>query len=504
MDEDTFHAAAKDSASWLEKTYGLAKDAGSAFVGAFGLPSTMDEVRQANAALPQQLSHPIQTAEDIASATGKGIVGMLPASNPALLTKAKTAWQSADHITAARHLINYLTPLVGSASDTAGDQAQAGKYGTAAGSTAATVLPMLLGKLFGGAPETPVEPTAPKQTVTQPETVAPKSVAEPMSPVDRAAASYIAKNRFEVPEIEVVDARNPVDDAGTVNLGGKSQQVRGAQQAAEVDTAADNLEAQKILNRRAAEEAIARDPVNQLAAVKAKLNVKTGKTAGVPETASKTPVTDADIARLKTRANTKGTYSAEPSANGLYTKHTVNLTTSGKPSGSVVAIEDPSEPNILRIESADSTTGNHTGRDFGYTKLLDQAQKMANERGEPVTVNGGSVQSPQAKATWRALERQHGYDVKWNQEAGQEGTTPSVTFKPKSATAVKPAPVVKPQLAAGFVGRALESQGVQPNWTSAITGEQPEGLIDRYHRVVDRSAAKPIDLTSDWESAAKH
>ena len=114
------------------------------FVGAvsesFGLPSSMAEVRAANAQLPQQLSHPIDTMKQVA----KSIMASTP-SDPALLDKARQSWNAGNHVDAARHFMNFMTPFVGAGADRAGDELQQGEYGRALGHVSAAILPLLMG-----------------------------------------------------------------------------------------------------------------------------------------------------------------------------------------------------------------------------------------------------------------------------------------------------------------------------------------------------------------------
>lgn len=65
--------------------------------------------------------HPIDTVKQIGAAQG------------ALFDKAKDAYGKGDYITAARHFVDYLLPLVGPGLDKAADQMQAGKYAAGAG-----------------------------------------------------------------------------------------------------------------------------------------------------------------------------------------------------------------------------------------------------------------------------------------------------------------------------------------------------------------------------------
>lgn len=491
------------------------KGAGSSFLGAFGLPSTGAELTAANAQLGSQLSHPLDSAEKIASATGSALKGMVT-SDPAMLNKARAAWQSGDHVEAARHFLNYLTPLVGRASDQAGDEVQSGEYGKALGHTAAAVLPMLFGKL-GGSPETAAgtaeatpEIGAMHQTVDpemwgdittdhlDPKVVkaakpAPaggfwRGIDEEHPPVEKmsdsaaAAAAYLRKIGADRDPASQVEVQGMADsDPHEINIGGRTSStrtlpVRGVDNQVQIQA-----EAQKLLDQIQAEHMKAADPVEQLQAIRQRLGL-TGKPSGEAVGASKTPVTAADVARLKTRGEIKTEFSSEPSENGLYTNHTVRLMDKGKSQGFITALEDSSEPNVLRIANADVTpVGTNIGRDFGYPRLFQEAQKIADKSGKESSVVGGSVQSESAKATWQALKKQ-GFPVEFSDE-GQ----PSVTFTPKKPAAPK----------------------VPANWAEALKTKAapkapaPSTRIGRTMNTATQIPLHPesqdIDLTDEWK-----
>jgi hypothetical protein len=453
----------------------------------------MDEVRHANAALPSQIAHPIDTAKDIASATGKGIVGMLPASAPALLHKASQAWQAGDHVTAIRHALNYITPLVGQASDQAGDEVESGDYGKAVGHTLAAIAPLLFGKL-GGAPE--AEPTAeptPTKTPVQSE-VAAKPVAKvataPMSDASRAAAAYMRANRMEAPAVEVIDSRNPVEDTGTVNIGGKTQQVRGGTPKGVADVEGENAAAKKITDQIEQEKIKANDPVEILAGIRKRAGITSKPSPTAVGESSLKDVTPEVVSRARVRATSNYTY--KKIEGDLLNQHKITVTDpSGKQIGVVGATEEVDRPNQWTVRVSDAAPkGTEIGLE-AYSKLMRQAEQQATKSGKPVTVQGDVSISDSAQRTWQKLGKE--YPVTY------ENGRPSITLQPKSKPTAPTAPAAA-QPAAGFVGRALESQGVQPNWTSAITGEQPEGIISRYNKIVDTHQNKPIDIPdSEWQ-----
>ena len=67
------------------------------------------------------LLHPLDTAKAISAAQG------------ALYDKARESYAKGDYVTAARHLVDYLLPIVGPTLDTAADRMQAGQYAAGAG-----------------------------------------------------------------------------------------------------------------------------------------------------------------------------------------------------------------------------------------------------------------------------------------------------------------------------------------------------------------------------------
>ena len=220
----------------------------------------MDEVYQSNAQLGQQLSHPIDTAEKVASATGSALKGMVT-SDPELLNKARSAWQGGQHIDAARHLVTFLTPAVGSVADKSGDELQIGQYGKAFGHVAAAVLPLLFGR--ASTAEAAAEESAAKSAhvESEPVTPAPQSIVAKVAPAteaERAANAYLRRHRLTAPAVEVVGA-NP--DAAQMDYarGRTIGEGTAVPDDAEVqDAARQQLNA---LDKIRAEEA---DPVRQL------------------------------------------------------------------------------------------------------------------------------------------------------------------------------------------------------------------------------------------------
>lgn len=185
-------------------------DAIGAFTESFGLPGSAAEVDAANKMLPEQLAHPLDTAKGIAKSTAE-LPGQMLKGQGALLKKAQDAWKSGALSSAASHFINYLVPLIGQASDQAGDEVKSGEYGKAVGHTAGVILPMLFGKPGAGtssaAAESAEEAATAKPSTKVTPTANVKAVA-PMTEAERAAIAYL--NKLGNPEVEVEEATSPV------------------------------------------------------------------------------------------------------------------------------------------------------------------------------------------------------------------------------------------------------------------------------------------------------
>lgn len=86
--------------------------------------------RAAVSSLSQAVQHPIDTLQNIGAAQG------------GLFEKAKASYAAGDHLTAARHFVDYLLPLIGPVMDKAADSAQAGHYAASAGDAVGVGLSM--------------------------------------------------------------------------------------------------------------------------------------------------------------------------------------------------------------------------------------------------------------------------------------------------------------------------------------------------------------------------
>ena len=505
MDDESFHAAARRSLDFL-------KSASQSFIGAFGLPSNSEDVAAANKQIGQQLAHPIQTAEDIAAATGKGIVGMLPATNNAILKKSQAAYQSGDHVTAARHLVDYLLPLVGGAADTAGDQAQAGRYGSSAGTVAGTVLPMLLGKLFGApAPEAesaPVEaePTAvPEQTPVQSEPVAkPVAVkAAPMSPeqataaaylrrtraqapavevptnvpkvaplseLDRTAQGFLTRNKLEAPQVEVLGAK-PTEVA--TKVAGETTRVKQPVAGVVSDAEAQSLATQE-LNRITKQKIEAARPENALAAVKQRLGLSQKEQPAGMQGEAVTALKSKLAAKAKADAATLESHvTGDPD---ILSKHTVVASdVDGKLIGSLRMTEEPNT-GIVRVDNASSDLPKGSG--LGV-KMYKRAISEAQARGVKTFTSDGVV-SNDAASVYRKL-RDMGYPV--TESEGKGGSTFSIDLSklPKSGKV--------------DIKAAMD---YQPPKIATPTAGQPEPFMKSVYDLV--SKPKSIDLTDEMNA----
>src|SRR5688500_2667245 len=97
----------------------------------------------------QAVAHPVDTIKAVGAAQG------------ALFDKAQAAADSGDYVTATRHFINYLLPLVGPGLDESADMAQRGEVFGAAGK-AAGIGTMNLGPLGISRAQSIKVPLAPK------------------------------------------------------------------------------------------------------------------------------------------------------------------------------------------------------------------------------------------------------------------------------------------------------------------------------------------------------
>ncbi len=89
--------------------------------GVLGFVSHVGQQLNPLPAIGQAVMHPIDTVKNIGAAQG------------ALFDKAKQSYDKGDYVTAARHFVDYLLPLVGPALDKSADEMQAGQYAAGAG-----------------------------------------------------------------------------------------------------------------------------------------------------------------------------------------------------------------------------------------------------------------------------------------------------------------------------------------------------------------------------------
>jgi hypothetical protein len=120
----------------------------------------------------QTVMHPIETGKTVLGAQG------------ALLDKARASADQGDYVTATRHFMNYLLPLVGPGIDAAGDLMQEGR--TAEGLGASTGLGVMLS---AGGVKAPTKPVAPLRNQNPAVAAAVKQGQAAGVPIDLATAS---------------------------------------------------------------------------------------------------------------------------------------------------------------------------------------------------------------------------------------------------------------------------------------------------------------------------
>lgn len=417
------------------------KGAGSSFLGAFGLPASVDEAKRATAMLPSQIEHPLDTASKIASATGSAIKGM--GANSQLIEKARQSWQAGDHGAAVRHMLGYLTPLVGSAGDKAGEELESGEYGRAMGTTLAAIAPLLFGKL-GGSPETAAgtaeatpEIGAMHQTV-DPEmwgdvttnagaNQGPKAAAraakptdwedvtapvkqQPMSESGRQAAAYIRKERLDAGENPHVELLGGVADEPAVNIGGRTVSTGKVAPRAAIDQL-DIDDSTRAFIAKLEKQNLPKSEVDILADIKKRLGISKPSPEAIGQSsADELAKNPASAEAVKARALSQ--YSYAPEEGELSTNHRVSITDAkGKPAGEVTAVSSHDSPNDWQMDKVEATQKQGTGSG-AFRELFRAAQKQADSTGEAVTVHSGGVQTPEAANLWESTLKKQGYDVK--------------------------------------------------------------------------------------------
>jgi hypothetical protein len=292
-----------------------------ALAESFGLPGTMQQVREANKNLPIQLAHPLDTMKQVARQTA---ASLLQPSDPTLIDKAKKAWDSGNRVDAARHFANFLIPFVGAGSDKAGDELQRGDYGKAVGHTAAAVLPFLFGnsetapvtseadianaaaRQFRPSPKsaTTARPSVITEAATEPITAEPK--AEPQdvlaSDVDRAAADHVQRTEAKAATGPAQGAQDPFSN---LHFDQDSQQQARTELGADAAPQAVVQRAQEIKQKLMSQPSGSQSPVR----AKTKTPKVPAMPADIPENAPDVPTFYSKAARTvdeKVPANASG------------------------------------------------------------------------------------------------------------------------------------------------------------------------------------------------------
>jgi hypothetical protein len=244
------------------------------------------------------------------------------------------------------------------------------------------------------------------------------------SDLDATANNYLdSLGNPKIPRIEDVRGES---DAGGLNIGGRTS--GAAAQRNFIPTIEANKAAEDFLGKAYADKnsrvlpeigkptALSSDELNKTASN----FIDTIPGANDLKLTKGTPPSEAELARLKTRAGATLEYAEQPGE--LINRHKVNIYgPKGDLQGEITATSEPGE-NVWTIRSSRSELGNQTGRD-AYQRLFEEARKQAQKTGKPITVRSDVSVSDSAYATWQGLERTRGYAIKM-------GKRPEVTFTP--------------------------------------------------------------------------
>lgn len=121
------------------------------------------------------VAHPIDTVKHLGAAQG------------ALFDKAKTSYDQGDYLTAARHFVDYLLPLIGPPLDAAADRTQRGDIAAGTGDAVGLGLAMFGPKALSNLAETRY-PLANRQTPGAPDNAS--AAGTPANPVDANAVQF--------------------------------------------------------------------------------------------------------------------------------------------------------------------------------------------------------------------------------------------------------------------------------------------------------------------------
>jgi hypothetical protein len=343
----------------------------------------------------------------------------------------------------------------------------------ALGGSAAAVVGGRVASDIPGAFKNALTPAAPAAVEPAPGPVAAKVA--PATETELTANAYMRRqglDRVPAPQVEVVGAS---PDAV------KMDHARGktiSSDAAVSDEEANQL-AQQHLNHIDKLRAQGNDPVQHLADIKARLELKAGNQPSPTAVGASSvkDVTPEALAAVRARALSNYTYA--PEEGELQTTHRVAISDAkGKPAGEVTAVAPKYAPNDWQIDRVEAIQKQGTGS-AAYRRLFSAAQDQANTSGEPVTVSAGGVQTPEAQNLWESTLKKQGYEP----QGGK------VIFQPQATPAAKIAPTVFDEI--NGMKKPVASVSSEPT------------VMEKLHGAVNRAMLPPesIDLTTDWKHA---
>jgi len=202
MGMDAINVAARNI--WDQTKQGV-----GALAESFGLPSSTSEIKPYLQRSVQAAQHPVQAIAAAGKATAQALGHP---SDENLLTKAKSAWDSGDKVTAARHVASYLIPFVGAGVDKSADELVNGEYGKSFGHFVSAALPLILG---ANAPESvPMSEADAAQVASKAATVTARPEAGISSPRNAIKAQFVKGSGMnpaeEVkPVVPITEAERP-------------------------------------------------------------------------------------------------------------------------------------------------------------------------------------------------------------------------------------------------------------------------------------------------------
>jgi hypothetical protein len=232
------------------------------------------------------------------------------------------------------------------------------------------------------------------------------------------------------PEVEQIHASGEFVP-GTVNIGGKTQNIRGVSPEQTAQQAANEDALTRAYISRLEKDAKP-DDVTALNLLKQKLGITKPSAESLQTMSSDTP----EQIRAYAEAVKKNFATKEPIPTPRYMRteednqinHTVEQRLpDGTVQGRIKATEFPEQPNVWHVDSADM--GSNAGKGLGtkaYTELANRAAAQGAE------LRSGGVPSKSASAVWRKLKAA-GFNVQ--ETEGVHGTSFSIPAKSESTSA---------------------------------------------------------------------